>query len=142
MKLQPRDCKHHVLQHVYHDHHARREQLWPRPQIGSRLARDVHLPSEPQDPTHDPASDELTCPGHHTSVHGEGEAVVVAASNRVCSGIRFASFGVLGEREIGVDILVGAIVQDENGAEEGEHADGFGERADERVPGAEFPVRG
>src|SRR5258708_12577572 len=85
MKPQPRDCKHHVLQHVHHDHHARREQLWPRPQIGSPLARAVHLPSEPQDPTPDPPSNELTCPGHHTTVHAQAQPYVFTPSNRLSS---------------------------------------------------------
>lgn len=142
MKLQPRDGKHHVLQHVHHDHHAGGEQLRPRSQVGSRLARDVHLPTEPQDPAHNPASDELAGPGHHTSVHGKPEAVVVAASDGVSSKIRIAGFGILGEGKIGVDVLVSAVVQYEDGAEEGEHANRLGEGADEGVPGTEFLVGG
>lgn len=140
MKSQPRDGKHHILQHVHHDYHTSGEQLGPRAEVGARLARDVHLPAEPQDAADDPAGDEFAGPGHHTGVEGELEIVALAAADgaRAVSGI--GERGGLVEGEVGIDVLVGAIVQDEDGGEEGEHADGFGERADEGVAGAEFLV--
>lgn len=123
MKLETGDRKHHVLQHMDHHDHAGGEQLWPRAQVGSSLARHVHLPAKPQDPAHNPASDEFACPGHHRSVHGERKTIVIAASDRVSRQVGIQNFGVLRKGEVGVNVLVGSVVQDEDRAEEGEHAD-------------------
>lgn len=132
---------------MHHDYHAGREQFWPHGQISARLARDVHLPAEPEDAPHDPAGHDLACPGHHTSVQGELEVVALATAADGESGGSVSWRGdgggrlLLVEGEVGVDVLVAPVVEDEDGAEKSEHADGFGEGADEDVAGAEFLVR-
>jgi len=136
MKLQSNNRKQHVLQNMHHDHDSRRKQLRPHTEIILPLARDVDLPAKPNQPPDYPPRDKLTRPRNERGIERAAKIVVLAS-------LLFALIrhGISVEREVGIYVFVRAVMENQDGAEEGEHGDGLGEGADVNVAGAELLVR-
>lgn len=108
------------------DSHTRRQQLGPDSQIHLPLEPNVDAKADPDKASNQQASHELATPGDSRCVKGPVEVVRLP---RLVKG------------KVGVHVLVGAKVQHEDAAEEGDHGGVLGEEADEDVADLEFLVR-
>jgi hypothetical protein len=146
MKPQPHNAKQHILQHMHHDHHPSRQQLRPHAQILPCFPRNIHLPSKPQDASHDPSSHDLTRPSHHRRIQRQLKVIPLPTSNRnpypaTIRHIRLFHRSPI-KSKVRIDVLVRTIVENEDRAEESKHGYGFGQGADIDVAGAEFLIGG
>ena len=107
------------------DRHARRQQLRPYRQVQLALEPDVDAEDEPDEAPDHQAGGELAAPRDRRGPEGEVEVV-----------------GLVGavEGEVGVDVLVGAEVEDDDAAEEGHDGRVLGQEADEDVARLELLV--
>jgi hypothetical protein len=118
---------------MHHDRDPSRQQLGPRAQIQDAFAGDVKLIHIADNAAYDPSGDDLTAPRDRRRPEGKGKVVDLLAIH----GVRLVVKG-----EVRVHVFVGAVVQDEDLAEEGEHGHVFGDVADEDAAAAEFAVVG
>lgn len=124
--MQPDDGEQHALQHVQRDGHARGQQLGPHGEVHAALDVGVDAEDPPDEGAEDEGGGELARPRDGRRVEGEAEVVQLV---RVVEG------------EVRVHVLVGAEVQRQDAAEEGEHAHVLGQEPDEDVARADLLVR-
>lgn len=119
---------------MHHNRNPCRQQLRPPPQILHTLP--LHLKPEPprHNPPHNPSRRHLTRPRVATRLKRKSKTIHHLPN--------FPTTLILIERKIRIDVLVGAIMEDEDLAEEGEHGDVLGEGADEDRAAAELAVFG
>lgn len=120
-KLQPDNRKQHVLQHMQHNRHTRRQQLGPDRQIQLSLSDHAHAIDPLYQSGHHEAGHQLTRPGDGGSIKSQFEGIPVLADH------------VIVEREVGIHVLICTEVQHHHGAEKGEHRGVLREEADEDV---------
>jgi hypothetical protein len=118
---------------MHHDRDSGRQQFRPRAQIQDAFAGDVKLIHIADNTPHDPSGDDLTAPRDRRRPEGKGKVVDLLAID----GVRLVVEG-----EVRIHVFVGAVVQDEDLAEEGEHGHVFSDVADEDAAAAEFAVVG
>jgi hypothetical protein len=117
---------------VHHNSHPSRQQLRPGPQIQNPLPRNIKSKHPAHNPPDRPRRHNLTSPRDRRRAEREVEGI-----NLFPSDVRLVI-----KREVRVDVLISAIVQHQNLAEEGEHGHVLGDVADEDAAAAVFPVVG
>jgi len=128
--LEADDRKEHVLENVQHHSNAGREELRPHRKVKLAFHANIDTINPTDETTQNQRRDKLTSPGDRGGVERELEI------------IRLRGVLLKIEREVGVDILVRAKVEDEDAAKEGGHGDVFGEEADKDVASADLLIGG